>query len=47
MKSHIDLKVIDERLDLFRRAPGSPKKPIDIGSQHRARVVETKKRVKR
>ena len=30
----------------LRGTPGSPKEPIDVGSEHRRRMVEAKERVK-
>jgi len=42
----VDRKVIDEPLNGFRRAPGSSEQTIEICSQHRARVVQRKKRIK-
>ncbi len=42
----VELKVIDQRLDLFCRAPGFSKQAIDVGSEHGTGMVETKKRVK-
>ena len=46
MVLHIKAEVIDQPLPRFARAPGPSKEPVEIGSQHRAGVVERKERIK-
>ncbi len=46
MVGNVKRKVIDQTLTRFAQTPRSSKKPIQIGAQHGAGVIEGEERIK-
>ncbi len=46
MVTHVDRQVVDEPLFVLTDAPGFSDQPIDVCSEHRARVIEGKQGIK-